>query len=83
MLNKWQKAAYEAYDDDGLLALGDNPTPKDCENCGDTLFSFIISELDEKEDCGSWEEALKRMNKAQSQVQGVITTLINRMNSEP
>jgi hypothetical protein len=82
-LNKWQKIAYQSYDDDGLLALGDNPEKEACKDAGDMLFSFIMAELDEDEDCDSVRTAISRMELALSRIHGVVKALYKEAFTEP
>lgn len=68
-LTKWQRVARKAY------AAGDlaHTKPADFDNCGDTLFSFVMSELGEKGLKG--EEALRRIEKAQEDLETVAAAL--------
>lgn len=39
-------------------------SPADISDCGDTLFTFLMTELSVKEDCSGFEEAISRLDTA-------------------
>lgn len=39
-------------------------SPADINDCGDTLFAFLMTELSAKEDCSGFEEAISRLDTA-------------------
>lgn len=43
--------------------------------CSDTLFLFLMRELAESEGCDSWEEVIRRMNMAVSDINHVLDQL--------
>jgi hypothetical protein len=77
VLNDWQKAVARTYGDrdyahfdvDG--AISDD----DLDQCGDTLFVFLMLELSDAEDCDSSEEAIRRMESARRQLDDTIEAL--------
>lgn len=50
-------ASYEGGEFDGH-------SPDDIDDCGDTLFAFLMIELSVKEDCSGFEEAISRLDTA-------------------
>lgn len=76
MLNAFQKTAARAYGDGDYAHIADIATTQEAdaeiEDCGDTLFRFVMVELRSSEDCDSKEEALRRLEKAIADIQGVI-----------
>lgn len=67
-MNQFQLAAIAAYPDGELLAqppLG----------LGDTLFTFVVTELSDKEDCLTLDDAIRRMETAVSDLNRVLEAL--------
>lgn len=58
--DQYQKIVAESY------ASGDHAChgPDDAKDCGDTLLTFLMSELSEREDCDSFECAVNRLDSA-------------------
>lgn len=69
--NAYQKAAIEAYPDGEIIAEDDN------EADGDGLLKFVLVELSTKEGCENREEAIRRMNTAINELEGVRDGLEN------
>ena len=77
MLNDWQKAVAQTYGDrdyahfdvDGVIS------DDDLDQCGDTLFVFLMLELSDAEDCDSTDEAIRRMESARRQLDDAIEAL--------
>ena len=77
VLNDWQKAVARTYGDrdyahfdvDGAISHDD------LDQCGDTLFVFLMLELSGAEDCDSSEEAIRRMDSARRQLDDAIDAL--------
>jgi hypothetical protein len=65
-LNQFQRTAVETYPD-GTLIL---------EVGGDSLFTFVISELSDKEDCEDIHDAIERMTVAMSDIEKVRDALV-------
>jgi hypothetical protein len=72
LLNDAQRVAVRAYDGGEHCRC---ESPEDAEDVGDTLFSFIIRELSEREDCDSFDEAVRRLEVARQQLDEVIEAL--------
>lgn len=69
---KWQAVAQAAYCGGEL----DHLPRQRYEEAGDSLFTAIMSELDE--DCGDFAEALRRMERMRDDIDGVITALLRK-----
>ena len=77
VLNDWQRAVARTYGDrdyahfdvDG--AISDD----DLDQCGGTLFIFMMLELSDAEDRDSSEEAIRRMESAHRQLDDAIDAL--------
>jgi hypothetical protein len=65
MLTPWQKIVAEHYGGGDYAHV---ETVDECRDVGDTLFTFLMIELDPKEDCDSWDEAVRRLAMAQEQL---------------
>ena len=72
-MNPVQVVAAKAYGNLDLLMLPDKPLEKvttgQTRNCGDTLFYFLMLELDDVGDAP--DEALQRVTKARRQLEDV------------
>jgi len=71
-LTKWQRIARAAYAGGDLAHV----KPADFGDCGDTLFSFIMSELGERSLL--FDDALRRMERAQEDIGIVIHALLTK-----
>lgn len=72
-LTPWQRIAAETY------AAGDFSHVErleDCRDIGDTLFTFVMIELDPKEGCESQAEAIRRIDNAIAELEDVRDTLM-------
>ena len=47
-------------------------TQAEIENCGDTLFKFLLAELSDAEGCDSLTEAYHRLTVAEEQINSVL-----------
>lgn len=77
VLNDWQRAVARTYGDGdyGYFEADGKISDDDLEQCGDTLFIFLMRELSDAEDCDSSEEAIRRMESARRQLDDAIETL--------
>lgn len=48
----------------------------ECRNVGDTLFTFLMIETDNKEDCTDWIEALQRIRIARDDLENLYDHLL-------
>lgn len=69
---KWQTVARAAY----CGGEFDHLPRREFDGAGDSLFTFIMSELDE--DCGDFAEAVRRMEQAREEIDTVITALLRK-----
>lgn len=80
-LTEWQKAAARAYGGGDFAYLADQTFAsreafeEEIENLGDTLFVFVMVELDKNEDCDTADEAVRRLNTSLSELQTVISAI--------
>lgn len=58
--DQFQKIVAESYNGGDHLCL----TPGDAKNCGDGLLTFLMAEISEREDCDSFECAVRRIDNA-------------------
>ena len=72
--NEFQKAAIRAYPNDEAKYLLEDDDEVDTQNIsvGDSLFTFIIRELDDHMDI---EEAIQRMETARAEIETVLHAL--------
>lgn len=64
--NQFQRTAVEAYPSGSeILEVG-----------GDSLFTFVITELSDKEDCEDLDDAIERMTVAMSDIEKVRDALV-------
>lgn len=81
-MNRWQKAVCETYGHGDYRHYRNNPRWKSAvEDCGDTLFRFLMTELSDSEDCEDAETALQRLEAARDDIDQAIrdvTALIPR-----
>lgn len=54
--------------------------PDEAEDVGDTLFTFLIRELADSEDCDDLDEALRRVEVARDQLGEIIEALADAAN---
>lgn len=85
-LTPWQRTALMYYDFGDFAYLADAKDAaalrEDLRDCGDSLLRFIFSELSEREDCTSYDDAVRRMTIARNQLNDLITDL-KLLASEP
>lgn len=76
-LNDWQKAVARTYGDGdyGHFEIDGKISDDDLDQCGDTLFVFLMLELSDAEDCDSSEEATRRVESARRQLDDAIDAL--------
>jgi hypothetical protein len=81
-MNPWQKAVCETYAHGDYRHLKRNSRWQDkLDDLGDTLFSFLMIELSDAEDCEDAETALQRLEAARDDIDQAIrdvTRLIPR-----
>ena len=77
VLNDWQRAVARTYGDRdyGRFDIDGAISDDDLDQCGDTLFAFLMLELSDAEDCDSSEEAIRRVESARRQLDDAIETL--------
>lgn len=64
-LNRFQAAVAKSYGGGDYAYLIDSPTANsEYEDAGDTLFTFLMRELSDTEDCENLETAIGRMENA-------------------
>lgn len=75
--NEWQRAVARNYGDGDYaqFAVGGAISDADLNQCGDTLFVFLMLELSDAEDCDSTEEAIRRIESARRQLDAAIGAL--------
>lgn len=71
-INQFQKVLMSTYAQGEFAHI---TTRKELDECGDTLFIFLMLELATKEDCDSTEEAIKRLTCAVNDINDVIRNL--------
>jgi len=67
-MNQYQAQAACSYADGEYQGI-------DPEHIGDTLFTFVMRELSEKEDCDCIEAAISRMEMAAHEIEQVLNGL--------
>lgn len=68
MLTPWQKLITQHYGGGDFAHI---ETVAESQDVEDTLFTFLMIELDPKEDCDDWPEALSRVDAARRQLEEV------------
>lgn len=68
MLNLFQRACADVY---GSGDFAHVQTIEEAREAGDTLFTFLIIELASSEGCNNAEEAVRRLDMAVADIQGV------------
>ncbi|WP_088183853.1 hypothetical protein [Sphingobium sp. Z007] len=68
MLNSFQRACAEAYGNGDFAHVQD---VEEAREAGDTLFTFLMIELASSEGCSGAEEAVRRLDMALADIQGV------------
>jgi hypothetical protein len=76
-LNDWQRAIARNYGDGDYVqfAIDGEISDVDLDQCGDTLFVFLMLELSDTEDSDSTEEAIRRIESARRQLDAAIGAL--------
>ena len=78
-LTPWQRRALQAYDLGEFRYLAEAKSAKSLHDglrgCGDSLLRFIVAELSHREDCTSFQEAVRRMTTARNQLNELIEDL--------
>ncbi len=75
-LTPWQHRALSTYAGGDFAHLADSDClHQELRHCGDGLLRFIFAELSEREDCGSIEDAIRRMQTARNDISTVIHEL--------
>jgi hypothetical protein len=83
MLNRFQIAAVEAYEDGDFAWLKDSEDWRaDLNDLGDGLLKFILIELSDREDCENWNEAIRRVCTASTQILEVMGAIIDAASKE-
>lgn len=72
-MNNIQKIVLETYSDGEFADYTDVEEARD--TCGDMLFSFLLTELSDDEDCETTEDAIRRLHTAVDDIQTVIDAL--------
>lgn len=79
LLTPWQRTALATYDLGEFSYLADatgaHALKESLRDCGDSLLRFIVSELSAREDCNSYDDALRRMTTARNQLNDLIDDL--------
>jgi hypothetical protein len=77
IFNAWQRAVARTYDggDYAYLAEQAEVSRENLVDCGDTLFTFLMIELADQDDCASQEEAVRRVARARDQLDAAIAAL--------
>jgi hypothetical protein len=70
--NKAQQIVQQTYGGGDYAHL---TTLDECRDAGDTLFTFLMIELADSEDCSTLEEAARRVDSATDQLGEVFTAL--------
>jgi hypothetical protein len=73
MFTEWQRLVAENYGGGDYAHVHELD---ECRDVGDTLFTFLMVELDPKEDCNSWEEAIRRVGTAKWQLEDLQNRLV-------
>lgn len=68
MLNPYQRACADAY---GSGDFAHVESLDDAREAGDTLFTFLMIELSSSEGCDDRDEAVRRLDMAVADIQGV------------
>lgn len=72
-MNQWQKAVCDTYGGGDYRHLKRSPRWQDqLEDLGDTLFSFLMIELSDTEDCEDAQTALQRLEAARDDIDQAI-----------
>lgn len=72
MLTPWQRKVADTYGGGDYAYI---QTVDEARNVGDTLFTFLMIELDPKEDCDSNLEAIRRIDSAIDELQDAKRSL--------
>lgn len=87
-LNQAQMIVIEDYAVGDFAHFNDFKTKEEfdseLENCGDTLFKFLMIELSESEDCSDIETSINRMNTVAESIRSIQSKLENfESNKDP
>jgi len=72
MLNAFQRACADTYADGDFAHV---EQVEEAGQVGDTLFAFLMIELASSEDCDDQVEAVRRLDCAIADIQGVIAAI--------
>ena len=72
-LTPWQRLVAENYGGGDYTHV---ETLDECRDVGDTLFTFLMIELDPKEDCNDQREAARRVETAMNQLEELRDQLL-------
>lgn len=76
-MNRWQEAVCETYSGGEYRYLTRSPLWRErLDGLGDTLFSFLMIELSDAEDCADTETALQRLDNARSDLDRAIEQIM-------
>jgi hypothetical protein len=77
LLNDWQKGVVRIYGGGDYAHFADEGaiSYEQLDQCGDTLFEFLMIELSDAEDCDSLEEAVRRLESARRQLDEALGAL--------
>lgn len=76
-LNAAQRVVADTYGDGDYAYI---TSASEAEDVGDTLFTFLIRELAESEDCDDLDEALRRVEVARDQLGEIVEALADAAN---
>jgi hypothetical protein len=72
MLSPWQRVVANEYGGGDYQHVHNLD---ECRDVGDTLFTFLMIELDKKEGCDSFSEAQRRVRVAREQLEALELSL--------
>jgi hypothetical protein len=79
LLTPWQRTALTTYALSEFAYLADATNARalkeSLRDCGDSLLRFIVSELSAREDCDSFDDAIRRITVARNQLSDLIEDL--------
>ncbi len=76
-MNAWQKAVAKLYCHGDFAHFATDPKWRvNLDDCGDSLFRFLMIELSTEEDCDSAEEAINRLENAREDIDAAIRNVI-------
>lgn len=76
-MNAFQKKLCETYAGGEFAHFAEKPDQwRDAiKDCGDGLFSFLMIELSDKEDCENLDTAIQRLESAGAQIQKALSDI--------